>query len=210
MLSADTLTFREFMVSEPLPLATLHNAVLDFLKGRDDVVLFGAQAVNAYVGEPRMTQVVDLLSIRDKEVAEALRTALQKQFHAAVRTGAVSQGRGYRLFQVSKTEDRRFADVRHVDWLPEAKRISGVLVIAPAALIASKVIAYQQRRGQPKSGTDWRDLAMLLLTFPQLRQNTGPVMDHLQAASASAEAVGAWHELVKAEIHPPDEDDGDW
>ncbi len=47
MLNADVLTFKEFMMHEPLPLSTLHRAVLDFLRRRDDVVLFGAQAVNA-------------------------------------------------------------------------------------------------------------------------------------------------------------------
>ena len=62
MFGADVLTFREFMMGEPLPLATLQHAVLEFLRGRDDVVLFGAQAVNAYVNEPRMTQDLDLLS----------------------------------------------------------------------------------------------------------------------------------------------------
>lgn len=34
---------------EPLPLATIHEAVLEFLRGRDDVVIFGAQAVAAIV-----------------------------------------------------------------------------------------------------------------------------------------------------------------
>jgi hypothetical protein len=47
---------------EPLPLATIHQAVLEFLRGRDDAVVFGAQAVNAYVGEPRMSQDIDLVS----------------------------------------------------------------------------------------------------------------------------------------------------
>jgi hypothetical protein len=64
MLVADVLTFRELMMREPLLLATLQNAVLEFLRGRDDVVVFGAQAVNAYVDEPRMTQGLDLLSKR--------------------------------------------------------------------------------------------------------------------------------------------------
>ena len=49
MLNADTVTFRELMRQEPLPLSTIQNAVLEFLRGRHDVVLFGAQAVNAYV-----------------------------------------------------------------------------------------------------------------------------------------------------------------
>lgn len=49
---------------EPLPLAQIQEAVLEFLKGREDAVLFEAQAVNAYTNEPRMTQDVDLLSNR--------------------------------------------------------------------------------------------------------------------------------------------------
>jgi len=48
------------MSKEPLPLATIQAAVFEFLRDRDDVVVLGAQAVNAYVGEPRMTQdIVD-------------------------------------------------------------------------------------------------------------------------------------------------------
>jgi hypothetical protein len=54
MFDAGVLTFLEFMMREPLPLATLQNAVLEFLRDRDDVVVFGAQAVNAYVDEPRI------------------------------------------------------------------------------------------------------------------------------------------------------------
>lgn len=55
MISAGTLTFREFAMREPLPLANLHEAILEFLRNRNDIVLFGAHAVNAYVNEPRMT-----------------------------------------------------------------------------------------------------------------------------------------------------------
>src|SRR5215831_1469772 len=64
MFGDGSLTFREFAMREPLPLATIHDAVLDFLRGRDDAVLYGAQAVNAYVDEPRMTQDVDIASPR--------------------------------------------------------------------------------------------------------------------------------------------------
>src|SRR2546430_1819339 len=85
MFGADMLTFQEFMMGEPLPLATLHNAVLEFLQGRDDVVVFGAQAVNAYVNEPRMTQDLDLLSTPAEGVAQELRDYLRQRFRIAVR-----------------------------------------------------------------------------------------------------------------------------
>jgi hypothetical protein len=38
MLNAGALTFQEFATREPLPLATIHEAVLDFLRARDDVL----------------------------------------------------------------------------------------------------------------------------------------------------------------------------
>jgi len=72
MFEADVFTFQEFMAQETLPLASIHNAVLEFLRDRDDVVVFGAQAVNAYVSEPRMTQDIDLLSSRAKEFSQEL------------------------------------------------------------------------------------------------------------------------------------------
>src|SRR6266702_1763778 len=83
MLNAGVLTFQEFVMHEPLPLATIHGAVLDFVRGRDDVVVFGATAVNAYVSEPRMTQDIDLMSTRAPEFAEELRLYLAERFQIA-------------------------------------------------------------------------------------------------------------------------------
>jgi hypothetical protein len=188
------------MMREPLPLATLHNAVLEFLRGREDVVVFGAQAVNAYVSEPRMTQDLDLLSTDAEGLARELRDYLRQRFHIAARVREVGEGRGFRVFQVRKSGNRHVVDLRGVKALPAAQRIAGVLVLAPADLIASKVIAYQQRRGQPKSGTDWRDLAMLLLAFPALKREAGPVADRLRAAGATGAALAAWKELVAQPI----------
>ncbi|MGH9341704.1 MAG: nucleotidyl transferase AbiEii/AbiGii toxin family protein [Acidobacteriota bacterium] len=207
MFDAGVLTFREFMTREPLPLATIQNAVLEFLRGREDAVVFGAQAVNAYVDEPRMSQDIDLLSPRAKEFVQELQNYLSQRFHIAVRVREIGGGKGYRLFQVQKSGNRHLVDVRTVDALPSAQRIAEVLVIEPAELIAGKVIAYHQRRGKPKSGTDWRDLAMLLLAFPELKRHRGPVLDRLQAAGAPAPVLAAWKELVAQEIRPSEEDD---
>jgi len=207
MFDAGVLTFQEFMEREPLPLATIQKAVLEFLRGRDDAVVFGAQAVNAYVHEPRMTQDIDLLSPQAEEFAQELREYLRQQFHIAVRVRRVGDGRGYRLFQVRKSGNRHLVDVRHVETVPLTRRIAGVLVMAPADLIASKVVAYHQRRGRPKSGTDWRDLAMLLLAFPELKRDPGPVSDRLQAASVGPTVLAAWKDLITQEIRPADEED---
>ena len=194
-------------MQESLPLATIQNALLEFLRDRNDAVVFGAQAVNAYVKEPRMTQDLDLLSIRADELSLELKDYLSSRFGIAVRLRPVGKGREYRLFQVRKSGNRHLVDVQSVEALPLAKRIAKVLVAAPEELIARKVIAYYKRRGQPKSGTDWRDLVMLLLTFPELKQSSGPVADRLEAADADQKIMEIWKALVAQKITSPDEDD---
>src|SRR6185295_1911071 len=189
MLNAGVLTFKEFAMREPLPLATIHDAVLEFLRGRDDVVVFGATAVNAYVDEPRMTQDIDLMSTRAKDLAEELRAYLSERFHIAVRVRMVRGDKGYRLFQTQKTGNRHLVDVRPVATLPESQTIENIRVLTPPELIAYKVISYNARRGKPKAGTDWRDLAMLLLTFPELKSESSPVREALQTLEANEEVM---------------------
>ena len=204
---ADAAVFWEFAMNETLPLATIQNAVLEFLRGRDDAVLFGAQAVNAYVRERRTTEDVDVLSNRAVAFAEELRAYLGQRFHIAVRVRNIRDGLGYRVFQLRKEGNRHLVDVRPVPALPPAQSVADVQVLLPSELIASKVISYHQRHGKPKAGTDWRDLAMLLLTFPELKCDPGPVTDCLQAAPASAAILSLWRELVAQEILPEGEDD---
>jgi len=205
-LNAGILTFREFAMREELPLATIHQAVLEFLRGRNDAVVFGAQAVNAYVDEPRMSQDIDLVSTRATELAEELREYLSERFHIAVRVRVIGAAKGYRLFQIQKPRNRHLVDVRTAESLPHAERIEDVLVISPPELIAYKVIAYHARRGQPKSGTDWRDLAMLLLTFPELKKEEGAVSEALRSIGAKDDAMKTWRELVAQELVEPDDD----
>lgn len=191
---------------EPLPLATIHDAVLEFLRGRNDVVVFGATAVNAYVDEPRMTQDIDLMSTRAPELAEELRQYLAEQLHVAIRVRVIGEGKGYRLFQMQKAGNRHLVDVRPVVSLPESQTISEISVVAPHELIAYKVISYAARRGNPKAGTDWRDLAMLLLAFPELKSASGTVSETLLSLRAREEAMEAWRDLVSQVISLPDDE----
>jgi hypothetical protein len=207
MFNAGVLTFREFAMREPLPLATIQETVLEFLRGRDDVAVFGAQAVNAYVDEPRMTQDIDLLSPHARELAEELRQLLSDKFHIAVRVREVGAGKGFRIYQVQKTGNRHLADVRPVAHLPETRTIEDIKVLSPAELIASKVVSYHARRGKPKAGTDWRDLAVLLLTFPELKSEKSGVTAILQASGAGENVMQVWRELIEQEIKVETEDE---
>ena len=148
------------------------------------------------------------LSTRAEELAQEIRDHLSKLFHVAIRIPKIGAGRGYRLFQVRKGGNRHLADIRSVTELPPSKRIANVRIIAPAELIANKVIGYHRRRGQPKSGTDWRDLAMLLLALPDLKREAGPVTEALQAIGASRGELAEWQHLVAEQIRPgsPDEE----
>src|SRR6266849_918503 len=138
MFGDGSLTFREFIMREPHPLAVIQDAVLEFLRDRDDAVLYGAQAVNAYVSEPRMTQDVDIASTRAVELADELRKHLNHRFHIAVRVRKVREGLGYRIYQVRKPENRHLVDVRPVETLPPHQRVRKVLVVTPPELIAGK------------------------------------------------------------------------
>ncbi|MCI0639134.1 MAG: nucleotidyl transferase AbiEii/AbiGii toxin family protein [Gemmataceae bacterium] len=207
MFGDGALTFREFAMGEKLPLATIHDAVLEFLRGREDIVLYGAQAVNAYVEESRMTQDVDVMTTRGLELAEELKKFLNNRFHIAVRVREIREGLGYRVYQVRKPENRHLVDVRPVETLPPFQIVKKVQVVSPPELIAGKVSAWVRRKGQPKSGTDWRDLALLLLTFPELKKETGEVSDRLTAMDATKEVRAAWKEIVKQKIEKEKDED---
>jgi hypothetical protein len=204
MLSADVLTFQEFVMHETLPLSTIHQAVLEFLQGRDDVVLFGAQAVNAYVSEPRMTQDVDLLSTRAAEFAEEVREHIGEKFHISVRVREIGEGKGFRIYQTRKEGNRHLIDVRPIEHFPETQTIENIRVLSPLELIASKVISYHSRRGKPKSGTDWRDLAVLLLRFPELKEK---VAASLRTKNIGDDILKAWTEISQQDLRVDDVDE---
>jgi hypothetical protein len=202
MLNADVLTFQEFVMHEPLPLSKIQEAVLEFLQGRDDTVLFGAQAVNAYVSEQRATQNVDIMSTNAKEFAEELREHLSERFHIAVRVREIGD-KGLRIYQTRKEGNRHLVDVRSIATLPKTEMIEDVLVLAPAELIASKVIAYHSRKGQPKSGTDWRDVAVLLLRFPDLKKKTDGILEEQNVSEA---ILNTWAKISRQDFREEDED----
>jgi len=207
MLNADVLTFQEFVMHEPLPLSKIQEAVLEFLQGRDDAVLFGSQAVNAYVAEPRMTQDVDILSTRAKEFAEELRQHLSEKFHIAVRVLEI-RDKGFRIYQTRKEGNRHLVDVRIQSEFPGNQIIEQIRVLTPPELIASKVTSFTSRYGQEKSWTDRRDLTALLRRFQELKVRNGEIEDLLLKKNAGDDAINFWHELVDQEL-VFEEDDSD-
>jgi hypothetical protein len=208
MFGDGALSQQEYVMRDPLPLATIHDAILDFLRGRDDVVIFGAQAVNAYVDEPRMTQDVDVLSTTAADFAEELRAHIAGKFGIALRVRTIGAGKAYRIYQIREAGNRRLAHVRQVvAVLPPTRNFGGIRVPVPEELIAQKVVSFALRAAQPKGDTDRRDLKVLLLAHPTLKTDTGPVRERLLANSAPPVAMQAWSEFVALRIEQPNEDD---
>jgi len=153
-----TLTFKGFAVKEPLPLATIQEAVLEFLQGRDDAVVYGAQAVNAYVDEPRMTQNVDILSTRARELAGELCGYLRARFEISVCVRIIKDGLGFRLYQMRKPKNRNLVDVRLVERLPPSKRIARILVPGKCGSLrrSSPFNSGAENRRPVRIGATWR------------------------------------------------------
>lgn len=207
MLVDTGLTFREITMNEPLPKGEIQQAIFDFLTSRTDAAVFGAMAVNAYIDERRMTEDVDIVSPRANELAEELRQFLSERFKIAVRVRTIRDGIGFRLYQLAKPTNRHLADVRTVATLPPAQPIEGVLVVTPTEVIVGKVISCVRRKGKPKSFTDRRDLAHMLLKFPELKTTHGVVEERLLAENAGEESLLFWQQLVAEQILPEEDDD---
>ena len=124
-----------------------------------------------------------------------------------MRIRSVRDGIGFRLDQLAKPKNRHLVDVRPVEALPAAQPIDDILVVTPVEVIAGKVISCIRRKGKPKSFTDRRDLAHMLLKFPELKVEQGAVKQRLEAQSAGEEALALWSQLVAEEILREEEDE---
>ena len=207
LLGDAPLTFREFVTHEEVTLAAIFREVLEALTDRSDAVLFGAHAVNAYCEPERMTHDVDVLSTRAAELADELRARLAERLHIAVRVREIVPGVGFRVYQMRKPSNRHLVDVRQTERMPSSQAFGGVQVIAPPELIAMKVVSLVHRKGRPKGGTDLVDVQRLLLAFPDLKTEEGPVIDRLRQMSAPENVLFRWREIARTPIEP-DEDEG--
>jgi hypothetical protein len=211
MLGDAPLSLREFVMQEPLPLATIQTAVFEFLRGRTDCAVYGAHSVNAYVAQQRATEDIDIESTLAAELAEELKVFLNQKFYIATRVREIRGGIGYRVYQVREPENRHLIDVRPVKELSPIQRVDDVQIVEPAVAVANKLQAICARKGKPKALTDERDLMHLLMTFPELKAAEGPVRERIEAAGGDPEVRALWRHWVDRVIEPEDEDDEfDW
>lgn len=199
MMNDQPITLREYGMRERA-LADILTVVLDDIADREDVVVFGAYAVNAYVDPPRMTSDLDLFSTDAADTAEELRILLSHEFKVAIRVREVADGKGFRVYQLRKPYNRHLVDVRQTDTLPPSQRLDGVLVVMPNTLLQLKLKAYAARRNTEKGLTDKVDIYRLLRAFPEFR--TSRPFD-------TARERDAWQEILSTRLDPND-DEEDW
>ena len=203
LLFDDPLTFREYMTREKVPLADITRAVANFISGRRDVVVFGAQAVNVYADEKRMTADIDVLSTDAEKLAEELRSYLAKKFYISVHVRPMTKkGAGFRVYQVTKPKNRTLVDVRQETRLPQSISKRGVRIVEPITLLAMKVKCYAARRNQVKGDTDRVDIRRMLATFPELRKLHGQVTDKLLEDGVSSAVLEIWYDFVHERLEP--------
>ncbi len=207
MFGDGALTFREFAMREPLPLATIHDAVLEFLRDRTDAVLSGGEAVNAYVEKSQLTDDMEIMSPCAGELAVEARAFLSQRFQIASGIRRSANRLAFRVLQRRRPRDRRLVDVRQAAPLPAHRKIEDVLVLRPTELICSKVVSMVARSKTPRAFLDLADIRRLLLALPELKRATGPVARCLRSTGAAAETLAVWKEIVAQEIVPEDEDD---
>lgn len=196
------------MTDEPVPLATIFREIGSLLATREDAVVFGAHAVNAYCEPERMTADIDVLCTDAAGLADDVRALIAERFRIAVRVREVVPG-GFRVYQLRKPKNRHLVDVRQVAKLPPFREIGRLRVVEPVELAAMKAIATAARKGQEKGLSDRLDLHRLLRAFPELRAEDGPVPARLAALGADLAAVAVWQEIARAPLEVGDEDSGD-
>lgn len=201
------LTLREYVTHEEVPLATIFREVFTFIAGRDDVVVFGAHAVNAYVEPERMTHDIDLLSLRARELSEEIREHLGRRLTIAVRVREVVQNTGFRVYQLRSPKNRHLVDLRQTDALPEFREVERVKIVAPAPLLAMKVVSAAHRRGAEKGLSDRLDVHRLLNAFPELRSETGVIADKIAAIAPEPAVTDLWQDLVRERLASEEDDE---
>ena len=151
------LTATEYHMREPLPLSAVHESILDFCRGREDVVVFGAQAVNLYTGSPRMTQDVDVLTDRAGRGRRGADKYLHDRFGIAVRSRRLGSGRAFRVYQMREEGNRHLADIRQANLpLDQVTERDGIRYVPADVLVAMKVIALGRRGSRRRAARTWR------------------------------------------------------
>ena len=129
---------------------------------------------------------------------------MSELFHIAVRVREIGDGKVFRIYQTRKEGNRHLVNIRPIEDFPETQTVEEIRILSPIELIVSKVISFHSRKGIPKAGTDWRDLAVLILRFPELKEKVSAA---LQAKNIDEAVLETWSEIKSQDLRIEDEDE---
>jgi hypothetical protein len=186
------LTMQEYLMKESVPLALIFRVVFDCLRSRPGTVVYGSQALNAYVSPPRMTEDIDVFAQDAPVLADEICCALHDALHLAIRVRRV-QG-GFRVYQATKESRRHLVDIRPAQDLPPSQLMGDISFVTPSVLAAMKILAATQRAHLPTRHQDTVDVERLLERYPGLKKGDG-VEKLLRDFQATEEAHALWASL---------------
>lgn len=209
------LSLSEYIMQEPLPLAVLHEAILDFCRGREDVCVFGAQALSRHTGVRRMTQNVDIMAEQPETCAHDLAKYLTSRYphQMAARVRVIRRDDrvlGYRVYQQRSEErggNRHLADIRILDVPRAALSVeNGITYTSSKLTLAMKAIAATVRTNSLKRDQDRIDVRRLLLAMPSI---TAADLEPLWQALHTPAAVRDTFEQLRLSIASSAETEAD-
>ena len=187
-------------MNETVSISLIQEAVLEFMQDRDDAIVFGAPAVNAYVDEPRMSQDVDIMALNAETLAEDIRSLLNDRFKMVVRVRSIANGRGLRIWYLPDSQtpkspscqysQRGYCSVRSTRRTDFGAAASGI------DCAKTKIISMTSRSKMAKGMTDAADLRRLLITFSDLKVEHGAVSEVLNGKIVSSEVLETWRHPV--------------
>ena len=150
---AGCITLHEMDQCMTVSLSDIHRSILTFLQNRQDLVVFGAYAVNAYLqpADVRMTADVDIQSLQGQALASEIIQHLHQEFYIAARVREIGDGRAWRIYQRLKSGNRHLVAIRQVNTLPSFEVVNGIQILSPLVLIVSKITSAYARQNQPKA-----------------------------------------------------------
>jgi hypothetical protein len=211
------LALSEYLMREPLPLATVQEAILDFCRGRSDLCVFGAQALSRHTGVPRMTQDVDIMAVSPEAAADELASFLGRRFphRMAARVRAVKRDGsvlGYRVFQQRSEElggNRHPADIRRLDVPREGLETEdGIQYTGAPLTLAMKSLAATVRNNPIKRDQDRVDTMRLIVAMPDV--SASDLEPLWSALHAPADVRTTFEQLRAAAAHGAQTDEDDF
>ena len=155
------MTVREYLNKTEVTVETIQREVLDFISGRQDIVVIGAWGVNmhASLNDQRHTNDIDVVTVNAREIANLIASHLHQRLGIAARIRECKHV--FRVYRKLNGRTQHLVDILGSKTLPDHCSIGGIMVATVASLIKMKEFSEKQRSDPRKKLLDQADLISL-------------------------------------------------